>query len=123
LGHHIRRAKTLSESARPELSAFGTWARKELQRLVKMTNAPLSLGEWPAFYARLCRLIALYRDRKSAAVPFARRLEEETNTLFTFLASEGVEAHPSFRRTHDPLWRPLAQEKPRHEKRPRQPFG
>lgn len=40
LTHHIRRAKALSESTRPERWTFGTWARKELQRLVKMANAP-----------------------------------------------------------------------------------
>jgi transposase len=95
LSHHIRKAKALSESTRPELSTFGTWARKELQRQVKMANAPHH-GEWRAFYARLCCLIALYRDSKSASGTFARRLEEEMDTLFTFLANEGVEPTNNF---------------------------
>lgn len=60
LSLHIHTAKAHSESTRPELPTFGKWARKELQRLVKMANAPPTVGEWRAFYARLCRLIALY---------------------------------------------------------------
>lgn len=96
LSHLIRKAKALSESTHPELSAFGTWARKELQRLVQMAKAPPTIGEWRAFYARLCRLIALYRDSKSAAGTFARRLEEEMDTLFVFLVEEGVEPTNNF---------------------------
>jgi transposase len=49
------------------------------------------MGEWPAFYARLCRLIALYRDSQSEAGTFARRLEEEMDTLFVFLVEKGVQ--------------------------------
>lgn len=96
LSHLIRKAKGLAERADPELSHFGTWAAKELQRLVKMAHAPPTIGQWRAFYARLCRLIALYRDSKSAAGTFARRLEEEMDSLFVFLIEEGVEPTNNF---------------------------
>jgi transposase len=91
LAHLIRKAEGLAERADPELARFGNWTRKELQRLVKMANAPPTIGEWRTFYARLCRLIALYRDSKSEAGTFARRLEEEMDTLFVFLVEEGVQ--------------------------------
>lgn len=96
LAHLIRKAKALSERADPELSTFGNWTRKELQRLVRMAKAPPTIGEWRAFYARLCRLIALYRDSQSEAGTFARRLEEEIDTLFVFLVEEGVEPTNNF---------------------------
>jgi transposase len=96
LSHLIRKAKALSERTDHELSTFGAWARKELQRLVKMAHAPPTIGEWRAFYARLCRLIALYRDCESEAGTFARRLEEEMDTLFVFLIEEGVDPTNNF---------------------------
>ena len=56
-----------------------------------MAKTPPSKGEWRAFYARLCRLIGLYRNSKSEAEKFVRRLEEEMDSLFTFLTEDGVE--------------------------------
>jgi len=44
-----------------------------------------------SFYARLCRLIVLYRDSKSEAGKLVRRLEGEMDSLYTFLSEEGVE--------------------------------
>jgi transposase len=44
----------------------------------------------------LCRLIVLYRDSKSEAGTFARRIEEEIDTLFVFLVEEGVESTNNF---------------------------
>ncbi|HQN19302.1 MAG TPA: IS66 family transposase [Syntrophobacteraceae bacterium] len=96
LSHLIRKAKALAERTNPELSAFGTWTEKELRRLVKMAKAPPTLGQWRAFYARLCRLIALYRDSKSEAGTFARTLEETMDNLFVFLVEEGVEPTNNF---------------------------
>jgi len=91
LAHLIRTAKGLAERKNPELAACGQWARKELQRLCKMAHAPPSQGEWRAFFARLCRLIALYKDSKSEAGRFVRRIEKEMDNLFVFLAENGVE--------------------------------
>lgn len=91
LAHMIRTAKGLSERKNPELAACGKWAQKELQRLCKMAHAPPSQGEWNAFFARLCRLIALYRDSKSEAGRFVRRLEKEMDNLFVFLSENGVD--------------------------------
>ena len=96
LSHLIRKANGLAERPDSELATFGSWTRKELQRLVKMAKAPPTIGEWRAFYARLCRLIALYRDSESEAGTFARRLEEEMDTLFVFLVEEGVEPTNNF---------------------------
>lgn len=96
LTHLIRKAAALAERPDSELATFGNWTRKELQRLVKMAKAPPTIGEWRAFYARLCRLVALYRDSKSEAGTFARRIEEEMDTLFVFLVEEGVEPTNNF---------------------------
>jgi len=59
LSHLIRRAKGLAESSNPELSKCGEWALKELRTLVHMARVPPTEGQWSAFYARLCCLIAL----------------------------------------------------------------
>lgn len=91
LAHLIRTAKGLSERKDPEVAACGKWARKELQRLCHMANAPPSQGEWNAFFARLCRLIALYKDHKSEAGTFVRRIEKEMDNLFVFLSENGVD--------------------------------
>jgi len=90
LAHLIRTAKGLSERKNPELAACGKWARKELQRLCKMAHAPPSPKEWNAFLARLCRLIALYKDSKSEAGTFVRRIDKEMDNLFVFLSENGV---------------------------------
>lgn len=91
LAHLIRTAKGLADRKDAELAACGRWAAKELQRLCKMANAPPSKGEWNAFFARLCRLIALYRDNKSEAGRFVRRIEKEMENLFLFLSENGVD--------------------------------
>jgi transposase len=91
LAHLIRTAKGLSERNVPELAACGNWAKKELQRLCKMAHSPPSQGEWNAFFARLCRLIALYKESKSEAGTFVRRIEEEMDNLFVFLLENGVD--------------------------------
>ena len=96
LAHLIRRAIGLSERSSPELVKCGTWARDELTRLCKMANAPPSVAEWRAFYARLCRLIALYRDSDSEAGTFVRHIENELDSLFTFLTEEGVDPTNNF---------------------------
>ena len=90
LAHLIRKAKELSERKDPEIKRFGIWATNELQRLCHMANAPPSVGEWQAFYARLIRLITLHEQRKDDAGRFARRLRREIDNLWTFLAEQGV---------------------------------
>ena len=96
LAHLIRRAKGLAQRQNPELAKCGKWGRAELQRLCKMAKAPPSESEWRTFYARLCRLIALYRDSDSDAGKFVRHLENEMDSLFTFLVEEGVEPTNNF---------------------------
>lgn len=87
----IRRADGLSERPDPELAACGKWAAAELRRLCRMAKAPPTQGERSSFYARLRRLIALYRDSGSDAGKFVRHIAKETDSLFTFLFEEGVE--------------------------------
>ncbi len=96
LAHLIRRAKGLAERADPELSRCGTWAHKELKLLCSWGKDPPAMAEWRTFYARLCRLIALYRDSKSEAGTFVRSIEEHMDSLFTFLLEEGVEPTNNF---------------------------
>ena len=96
LAHLIRRAKGLAERQDPELAKCGKWARSELQRLCKMAKAPPTEAEWRSFYARLCRLIALYRDSDSDAGRFVRHIENEMDSLFTFLIEEEVDPTNNF---------------------------
>ena len=96
LAHLIRRAQGLSERRDPELAKCGKWATAELQRLCKMAKDPPTKGEWSSFYARLCRLISLYRDSGSDAGRFVRHIENEMDSLFTFLLEENVEPTNNF---------------------------
>ena len=96
LAHLIRRAQGLSERRDPELANCGKWATAELQRLCKMAKDPPTKGEWSSFYARLCRLISLYRDSGSDAGRFVRHIENEMDSLFTFLLEENVEPTNNF---------------------------
>lgn len=96
LAHLIRRAIKLSERPEPELNKCGSWATNELRKLCKMAKAPPTKAEWSSFYARLCRLIALYRDSDSEAGTFVRHIENEMVALFTFLIEEGVDPTNNF---------------------------
>jgi len=91
LAHLIRTARALAERPHPDLAACGTWALAELQRLCHMAKAPPTGGAWRAWYARLCRLIDQYHDRQDDAGKFARRLLREMDSLWVFLAQQGVE--------------------------------
>jgi transposase len=91
LAHLIRTARSLAERQNAELAACGAWALAELQRLCHMATAPPTGGEWRAWYARLCRLIAQYHDRTDDAGRFARRLLREMDSLWVFLVQHGVE--------------------------------
>lgn len=96
LAHLIRRAQGLSERDDPELAKCGKWAAAELRRLCKMAKDPPTHGEWSSFYARLCRLIALYRDCDSDAGTFVRHIEDEMDSLFTFLLEKDVDPTNNF---------------------------
>ncbi|MFZ5759853.1 MAG: IS66 family transposase [Thermodesulfobacteriota bacterium] len=112
LAHLIRRAKGLAERADPELSRCGAWAYRELKLLCGWNKDPPAPAQWRAFYARLCRLIALYRDSKSEAGTFARSIEEHMDSLFTFLSQEGVEPTNNFAERiirYAVLWRKRSQ--------------
>lgn len=91
LAHLIRKAKGLSEHANPEVAKCGCRARDELRRLIRMAKEPPTVGQWRAWYARLCRLIQQNRDRKDPAGTFVRSLETEMESLWVFLHEEGVE--------------------------------
>jgi transposase len=91
LAHLIRAARSLAERQHPDLAACGAWALAELQRLCHMATAPPTGGEWRAWYARLCKLIDQYHDRQDEAGKFARRLLREMDSLWVFLAQQGVE--------------------------------
>ena len=91
LAHLIRTARGLAERSSPDLAACGAWALAELQRLCHMATAPPTGGEWRAWYARLCKLIDQYHDRPDEAGRFTRRLLREMDSLWVFLAQQGVE--------------------------------
>jgi transposase len=91
LAHLIRTARGLSEKRDPHLAACGAWALKELQRLCHMAKAPPTGGEWRAWYARFCTLIARYHERSDEAGRLVRRLQREMASLWVFLVENGVE--------------------------------
>jgi len=91
LAHLIRTARGLSEKADRALAACGKWALKELQTLCHMAKAPPTVGQWGAWYARFCRLIASHHERKDDAGRLARRLQREMASLWVFLREHGVE--------------------------------
>lgn len=90
LAHLIREAKGLAERANPSLSRPGAWALKELRLLCRMAKHPPSVGQWNMFYARLIRLIGLYREQPDEAGVFIRRIERELECLWLFLQENGV---------------------------------
>jgi transposase len=91
LAHLIRTARSLAERQHADLAACGAWALAELQRLCHRATAPPTGGEWRAWYARLCKLIDQYHDRTDDAGRFARRLLREMDSLWVFLAQQGVD--------------------------------
>ena len=91
LAHLIRTAKGLSQRKDPQIAHFGLRASAELRRLCSMAHAPPNVGQWQAFYARLCHLIHKNHDRKDDAGKFARRLLREMDCLWVFLEIQGVE--------------------------------
>lgn len=90
LAHLIREARGLAERQSPALSRPGIWALKELRLLCRMAKHPPSVGQWNMFYARLVRLIGLYRDQQDEAGRFVRRIERELESLWLFLQENGV---------------------------------
>jgi transposase len=56
-----------------------------------MAQAPPTGGQWRAWYARLCTLLARYHARSDAAGRLARRLQREMASLWVFLRAQGVE--------------------------------
>ena len=90
LAHLIREAKGLSERQNPALSRPGAWVLKELRLLCRMAKTPPSIGQWNMFYARLIRLIGLYRDQPDEAGQLVRRLHREMDSLWLFLQENGV---------------------------------
>jgi transposase len=91
LAHLIRRARRLSERQEPEIAWFGSRIMTELQRLVHWATAPPTRGEVQTWYARMAYLIDRYGPRRDEAGKFARTLEREMASLWTFVVEEGVE--------------------------------
>jgi transposase len=92
LAHLIRRARGLAERKDPELAGFGRRVLAELQRLVHWAQAPPTAGAVQTWYARLVHLLGQHRDRQDAAGTFARTLERELGSLWTFVVEAGVDA-------------------------------
>ena len=91
LAHLIRTAQGLAQRKDGAISWFGQRIHSELQRLTHWANAPPTKGEVATWYARMCHLIASYRDRKDHAGRLARLLEAEMGSLWVFLLEEGVD--------------------------------
>jgi transposase len=91
LAHLIRRARGLSERKDPAVAGFGRRVLVELQRLGHWAQAPPTAGDVQTWYARMVHLLACHRQRRDEAGTFARTLEREMASLWTFVVEEGVE--------------------------------
>jgi transposase len=91
LAHLIRRARGLAERKDPEVARWGGQVLTELQRLVHWAQAPPTAGAVQTWYARLVHLLSQYRARRDEAGTFARTLDGEMGSLWTFVVEDGVE--------------------------------
>jgi transposase len=91
LAHLIRRARGLSERKDPEVAWFGSRVQAELQRLVYRAPTSPTAGEVQTWYMRMVHLLNQYRGRQDEAGKFARTLECEMASLWTFVVEQGVE--------------------------------
>jgi transposase len=91
LAHLIRRARGVAQRSNAAVAACGARALAELQRLCHMAHSPPTGGQWRAWYARLCDLIARYYDRQDEAGQLVRHLLREMDSLWVFLFEHGVE--------------------------------
>jgi transposase len=92
LAHLLRTAKGLAESVEASIARFGGRVHAELQRLCHMGTERPMVGQWRAWYARFRSLITHHMAREDKAGTFARRLQREGESLWTFLDVPGVEA-------------------------------
>jgi transposase len=112
LAHVIRTAKGLPEHVNAGIAHFGRRVRAELQRLCHMGTERPSVGQWRAWYARFDSLVHQHSTREDKAGTFARRLQREGESLWTFLDVPGVEATNNIaERAHrfGVLWRKRSQ--------------
>jgi transposase len=91
LAHLIRTARGVSQRRDPDSAACGQSALTELQRLCHMAHEPPSGGQWQAWSARFCRLIARSQPRQDDAGRLVRRLAREMASLWVLLREQGVE--------------------------------
>ena len=112
LAHLIRTAKGLAESVEATIARFGGRVHAELQRLCHMGKERPTVGQWRAWYARFSSLINQRTTDEGKVGTFARRLQWEGESLWTFLDVEGVEATNNIaERAHrfGVLWRKRSQ--------------
>jgi len=112
LAHLIRRARGLSERQDPELAGCGHRVLTELQRLVHWAQAPPTTGDVQTWYARMVHLLNRHQGRQDEAGTFARTLQREMASLWTFVVEQGVD--PTNNRAERALrfavlWRKLMQ--------------
>jgi transposase len=91
LAHLLRRARGLAERKEPEVAWFGGRVMAELQRLVHWAQAPPTAGEVQTWYMRMVHLLNQSRGQQDEAGTFARTLEREMASLWTFVVEQGVE--------------------------------
>jgi transposase len=92
LAHVIRTAQGLAENVNAGIAHFGRRVRAELQRLCHRGTERPTVGQWRAWYARFDSLVHQHILREDKAGTFARRLQREGESLWTFLDVPGVEA-------------------------------
>jgi transposase len=84
----------VSRAIAPHHEAIGEAVRSapvnHIDETTWKTKHPPSMGQWSMFYARLLRLIGLYRDQADEAGLFVRRLQREMGCLWLFLQEQGV---------------------------------
>jgi transposase len=91
LAHLLRTAKGLAEHLDAGIACCGQRVHVELQRLCPMGTERPTVGQWRAWYARFRSLVTRHTPREDKAGTFARRLQREGESLWTFLDVPGVE--------------------------------
>jgi transposase len=81
LAHLIRTAKGLAEPWEAGIARFGQRMHRELQRRCHRGTERPTVGQWQAWYARICHLLRQHPAREDKAGAFARRLEREGEVL------------------------------------------
>jgi len=91
LAHLIRDADALAQRDKIDIKRFGHLAGARLRELVHFAQAPPEPRQWEFFYPHFLFTLSLWEPEQNEAGKLARRIVRQLDSLWTFLAHEGVE--------------------------------